>query len=329
VQARLPSPASEEHFPRFDTPNILWFFGALATASTSIGVVAAVHPSSRGIWIFLVALAFMAVYATLAVVLRAARWWVPGGLFAFVVVTLVPAIGVGFEKLVGVGPAAGGGGSSSSSSTTIVNGATTTVTSSGGSGFSGSIFALGLATIVAGLVVFALTRFEFVLALVAFATLITAELFLPAVDDRPSGSDLATTLVVTGTVLVLIGLLLDTRGDGKRRAAFWWHVFGLGGIAVGYLELIGSGNTAAGWAAMLATAAVVLAAAAPLGRATWAVYGLAGGYAPLVHYVAEGGGRWQIPLILVFVSLSVVLLGFVAHLYGDALGARFRKQLRI
>jgi len=249
---------------------------------------------------------------------------VPGGLFAFVVVTLVPVVGVGFEKLVGVGPA---GGNSSSSTATIVNGATTPVTHSGGSGFSGPVFALGLATMVAGLVLFALTRFEFVLAPVAFATVITAELFLPVVDDHPSGDDFATTLIVTGAVLVLIGLLLDNRE--KRRAAFWWHVLGLGGIALGYVELVGSGNGAAGWAAMLATAAVVLAMAAPLGRATWAVYGLAGGYAPLVHYVAEGGGRWQIPLILVFVSLSVVLLGFVAHLYGGALAARFRKQLRI
>jgi len=64
---------SEERVPRFDTPNILWFFGAIATAATSIGVVATVHPSSRGVWIFLVALAFTAVYATLAVVLRASR----------------------------------------------------------------------------------------------------------------------------------------------------------------------------------------------------------------------------------------------------------------
>jgi len=101
---RLQPPQTEERLPRFDTPNILWYFGAIATASTSNGVLAAVHSSSRGVWIFLVALLFMAVYTSLAVMLRLSRWWVPGGLFAAVVVTLVPGLGVGFERLVGVNP---------------------------------------------------------------------------------------------------------------------------------------------------------------------------------------------------------------------------------
>src|SRR5207244_2707025 len=122
------------------------------------------------------------------------------------------------------------------------------------------------------------------LAVVAVATLITTQLFLPAVDDHPSPSDSSTTFIVTGAVLVLIGLLLDSRG--KRRAAFWWHVLGLAGVAAGLVYFVGTRNDAGAWAAMLATGAVVLLLAAPLGRATWAAYGVAGGYSPLVHYVA-------------------------------------------
>src|SRR5439155_3178890 len=104
--------------------------------------------------------------------------------------------------------------------------------------FHGSVFALGLATVVAGLVAFALVRFEFILAGVALATLVTMQLFLPAVVDRPSDDDHAATLIVTGAVLVLLGLLLDV--TSKRRAAFWWHVLGLGAVASGLVYFVGS-----------------------------------------------------------------------------------------
>ncbi|HST26165.1 MAG TPA: hypothetical protein VLJ76_09240 [Gaiellaceae bacterium] len=326
MQARIPPPATEERIPAFDPANVLWFFGALATAFTSLGVASTVSTGSRGVWVFLVSLLFIAVYGALAIVLRRARWWIPGGLFAFVVVTLVPVAVVGFEKLVGATPS-GSASTVVTTGTATVSGSVTesTYTSSGG-GFSGSLFAIGLVTIVVGLIVYSLTRFEFVLAPVALATVVTALFFVPAVVDNPTGDDFGTTLVVTGALLVLVGLLLDSRS--RRRTAFWWHVIGFGAMAYGYLALIGAGHGAAGWAAMLATAVVVLAAAAPLGRATWAVFGIAGGYAPLVHYVAEGGGRWQIPLILVFVSLSVMLLGFVARLYAGALADRIRSDLR-
>lgn len=306
---RIPPPETEERLPRFDTPNVLWFFGALATAFTSNAVVAAVHSSARGVWILLVALLFAAVYAAAAVVLRANRWWIPGGLFATVVVSTVPAVGVGFEHLIGVLPSNASDASFDPFQT-----------------FKGSIFALGLATMVVGLVVYSLVRFEFVFAAVALAAFLTVQWFVPAVDDHPSGDDHATAILVTGAVLLLIGLLLDSRG--KRRAAFWWHVLGLGGVAVGLVYFVGSDRSSGAWAAMLVTGAIVLLLAAPLRRSTWAVYGVAGAYSPLVHYVAEGGGRLQIPLILVFVSLAIVVLGILVHRYGAAWGERLRARYR-
>jgi hypothetical protein len=302
---RLQPPHTEERLPRFDTPNILWFFGAIATASTSNAVVATVHSSSRGVWIFLVALVFAAIYTALTVLLRVSRWWVPGGLFAAVVVSLVPAVGVGFERLIGVNPSG-------------LNGTSLDPFRE----FHGAIFALGLATMVAGLVAFALVRFDLVQATVALATLATTQFFLPAVVTRPNADDHAATLIATGAVLVMIGLLLDTRG--QRRAAFWWHVLGLGGVAAGLVYYVGSQHDAGAWAAMLATAIVVLLFAAPLGRATWGVYGVAGAYSPLVHYVAADARGWRLPLILVFVSLSILFLGIFLHLYGSARLARLR-----
>lgn len=298
----------EEQLPRFDTPNVLWFFGAIAAASATNALIVAVHPSARGVWILLVALCFAAVYAGLSTALRASRWWVPGGLFATIVVSLVPAVGVGFERLIGVLPTD-----------------TTDASFDPFQDFKGSIFALGLATMVVGLIVYAIVRFEFVLAAVALATFLTVQWFLPAVVDHPSGDDHATAFIVTGGVLVLVGLLLDSRA--RQRAAFWWHVTGLGGIAIGLVYFAGEASDGA-WAAMLITGLVVLLLAAPLGRATWAMYGVAGAYAPLVHYIAEGGGRWQIPLVLVFVSLGLVFLGIVVHVYGAAWGSRLRTRYR-
>src|SRR5205823_1799435 len=55
---RIRPPDVEERLPRFDTANILWYLGAIATAFASNAVVAAVHSSARGIWILLVSLAF-------------------------------------------------------------------------------------------------------------------------------------------------------------------------------------------------------------------------------------------------------------------------------
>src|SRR5207249_4237281 len=116
--------------------------------------------------------------------------------------------------------------------------------------FQGAVFALGLATMVAGLVVYRLIRFDFALAGVALATVVTVHLFLPAVVSDPSADDHSATLIVSGAVLVLLGLLVDARA--RRRAAFWWHVLGLGAVGAGLVYFVGSDNDAAAWAAMLA-----------------------------------------------------------------------------
>jgi peptidoglycan/LPS O-acetylase OafA/YrhL len=98
---------------------------------------------------------------------------------------------------------------------------------------------------VVALLVYALVRFEFALAAVALAALITAQLFLPAVADHPSADDRSTTFTVTGGVLVLIGLSLDSRD--RRRAAFWSHGLGLGGVAVGLVYFAGSEGSDGAW----------------------------------------------------------------------------------
>jgi hypothetical protein len=318
MATRIPPPPVEERLPRFDTSNVLWYFGGITAAYASFGVVAAVSPAHRGIWTFLVALAFSGVYAALSVVLRASRWWVPGGVFAAVFVVLVPAVGIGFENLIGTLST-----SATSSNPLTIPDQATSASSSGG--FRGSLFALALVTVVVGLIVFAMVDFAFVLLPTAVATVVTAILFLPAVDSGPSAGDAATTLIVAGTVLVFAGLMQDK--GGRRRSAFWWHVVGLGSVALGLVYFVGSAGDSGAWPAMLATGLVVLLLAAPLGRATWAAYGVAGAYAPLVHYTFAGGGTWRIPLILMLIGLAAIALGLVLRLESDKWAAYGRARL--
>ena len=278
--------------PRFDTPNVLWFFGAFAAGGGSTAVVAAVHPAHRGVWIFLVALGFLTVYALLSAVLLRTGWWVPGGVLAATAVGLVPAVGVGFERLVGVWPGAG-------------------VSFDPFQRFEGALFALGLATIAAGLVAFALVRFDFLLSTVAAATLFTTQLLLPAFVSRPGVGDHAVTSLVVGALLVAGGLALDRLG--RRRAAFWLHVFGLLGVAGGLGYYAARHGHAWAWVVLLVAGAVILLLAAPLRRATWAAYGLAGFYAAIGHYVSSWFGSWRAPLVLAAAGLGLVLLGMALH----------------
>jgi hypothetical protein len=61
-----------------------------------------------------------------------------------------------------------------------------------------------------------------------------------------------------------------------------------------------------------------LLAAAPIRRATWAVYGLLGFYAPLLHWLtnnlnADSAGY---AAILLAISLSIFVLGIALHRFG-------------
>src|SRR5262245_45934474 len=93
------APAVEQ--PRFDTPNILWFFGAFTAAAASETVISEAPSSSRGIWMLLTSLAFAAAFALAAAALLRAGWWTPGGVLVAAAVTFVVPATIAFERLVG------------------------------------------------------------------------------------------------------------------------------------------------------------------------------------------------------------------------------------
>src|SRR5438552_132498 len=129
--AGAPEGRTREPLPRFDTPNLLWFFGAITGVGAGIAVVANMPGSARGLWIFLVALGFLAAHVVVSAFLLRKHWPVPGGVLAAAAVAFVPAVGVGFERLIGVLPRSAGEPPYDPFQH-----------------FKGAVFALGLATVV-------------------------------------------------------------------------------------------------------------------------------------------------------------------------------------
>jgi hypothetical protein len=300
----LPEPPAPARPPRFDPPNILWYFGAISATAAANTVVADTGAEHRGLWIFLVALAFLAGAAGLCAFVLRLGYWVPAGVLAASAVALVPAVVVGFEHLIGAWP-------------------THPETTNPFRGFEGFVFAPVAATVAAGLLAFWLVRFGFVLLPVTVAAALGIQFLLPALVSHPSFGDNMTTLIITGAAFVVIGMLLDARLH--RSAAFWWHVVGLFAIANGLVYYVGVNPLLPGdhsalwaWVAMLVIGAALVVAAFPVGRATWATFGVAGVYSPALHYIDDASGAWRTPLLAVFLGLALIVAGAILDLVGPS-----------
>jgi hypothetical protein len=281
--------------PRFDPANILWFFGGFVAAGAAQTVLTRVHPSARGLWILLGSLAFLAAFAALAAVLLRVGWPVAGGVLAATAVTFVAPGTVGLERLLGVWrPGA------------FVDPLRE---------FEGPYLAVALATAAAGLACYAVVRFPFVLAIVAGAVWAAGQLLLPVFVARPSLADHANAEIATGLVLIGVGAALDRRRE--RRDAFWWYVFGLVSLAVG-LAYHAFRHSSWGWLLILASGALLLLAGTALRRATWAVFGVAGVFAPIAHYLDVWFGSLGTAFALAAFGLALLGLGIAARLAPGA-----------
>jgi hypothetical protein len=298
----LPEPVVEARPRRYDPPHVLWYFGAIAAALAASSTIAAVSPSDRGIWQLLVALVLFAGFALFAALLLRAGWWVPGGVLVAAAVTLVPAGGHAFERVIGVWP-------------NVVEEGPAAIDD-----FQGEVFALALATILVGLVAFAIVPFPFIFAPVAVATFVAAELLVPLLVDGPNADDFAKTTLVTGAAFVLVALVLDS--STRRGEAFWWHVLGLLGVAGGLAWYSIGRDAGWAWIAILVVGAALLVASAPLQRATWTTFGVVGTYAGLFHYIDEWFGSWEAPALMAVIAVGLVLLGIWLQVY-ERLWTRF------
>jgi hypothetical protein len=294
-----PETRAEREWPRMDPPNVLWFFGAIVMA-VAVNLLLSTFPSSHnGLWIFLGALLFLLVFIAASLLLLGVFWWVPAGLASALAVSLVPGTTIGFLKLITLWP-------DDPLYTPF-------------SDFSGWAFFVALLSAAAGVVAFERTRFAFILAEVALAALIAAQLLTPVFSGSSDAH--ATMAVVSGAALVALGIFLDTLG--RRREAFWFHVLGFFAVAAAlvYWASLSSGNHQRGWIPMLVAGIVVMLAAGPIRRATWAVYGVLGYFVPVVRYMVDGLDQdsWPFALWLMLVALSIFLVGISLHRYGRGL----------
>jgi hypothetical protein len=287
-----------------DPPNVLWFVGAYAVAAGSYVLFGALPESHSSVWIFVAGLAFLLVYSASSYGLLRRGWWVPGGLAAALAVAMVPAVAIGFLRLIDVW----------SNDVPIT-------------GFNGCALAVAIVTAVAGLIAYWLTRFTFLYFTVVTAILVAAQ-FLAEAGASPSNEDRATAALVTGGLMVIVGVFVDA--FGRRRDAFWFHVLGWFSIAAGLVFLIvePGGDPERGWIPMLIVGTLMVIAAGPIRRATWAVYGVLGYYAPLLHYMVtnlnENG--WVFAVALLAVGLSIFVFGMVIHRFGGTWGQRFVRR---
>jgi hypothetical protein len=289
-----------------DPPNVLWFAGAYAIALGSYGVLETLPDRNHSLWILIAALAFFSAYAVGAVVLLSAAWWVPGGLAAALAVAMVPAVSITFFKLVHVWPKDLGDPFED---------------------FSGYTLAVAGVTALTALTAFALTRFSFLFALFVAAILLGAQIVVAA-NGSPSGDDRATAALVAGALVVIAGVFLDA--FGRRRDAFWFHALGWFSVAAGlvFFTFEGTGPHNRGWAPMLIVGVMMLIVSGPIGRATWAIYGALGYYAPLVHYLANALNerRWTFAAAVLAVGLSIFAFGMVLHRFGGPVAQRFVRR---
>jgi hypothetical protein len=287
-----------------DPPNVLWFVGAYAVAAGSYVLFGALPESHSSVWIFVAGLAFLLAYSASSYGLLRRGWWVPGGLAAALAVAMVPAVAIGFLRLIDVW----------SNDVPIT-------------GFNGCALAVAIVTAVAGLIAYWLTRFTFLYFTVVTAILVAAQ-FLAEAGASPSNEDRATAALVTGGLMVIVGVFLDA--FGRRRDAFWFHVLGWFSIAAGLAFLIvePGGDPERGWIPMLIVGTLMVIVAGPIRRATWAVYGVLGYYAPLLHYMVtnlnENG--WVFAVALLAVGLSIFVFGMVIHRFGGTWGQRFVRR---
>jgi hypothetical protein len=288
-----------------DPPNVLWFAGTYAIAFASYALLGALPESQNSVWIFLAAIAFLLAYSAASHELLRHGWWIPGGLAAALVVAMVPAVGVGFLRLIDVW--------SSDMPLTV---------------FNGYALAVAIVTAIAGLIAYWLTRFSFLFFTVVTALLVAAQFLAVAGGSATSGHDRAAAALVAAGLLVIAGVFLDA--FGRRGEAFWFHALGWFSAAAGLVFFIvePGGDPERGWIPMLIVGTMMVIASGPIRRATWAVYGVLGYYAPLLHYMITGlnEDRWTFAIASLATGLSIFAFGMVLHRFGKAWAERFVRR---
>jgi hypothetical protein len=186
---------------------------------------------------------------------------------------------------------------------------------------------VAVVTAIAGLIAYWLTRFSFLFFTVIAATLVGAQ-FVAVAGSSPTNGGRATAALVTGGLIVIVGVFTDA--FGRRREAFWFHALGWFSAAAGLVFFIvePGGDPERGWVPMLIVGTLMLIVSGPIRRATWAVYGVLGYYAPLLHYMITGLNEksWTFAVALLAAGFSIFVYGMLLHRFWEVWGERLLRR---
>jgi hypothetical protein len=270
--------------PSLGLPDVLWFFGAISGVAAAISIVDHVSQSHRDLWELLASVGFLAGFALCAWILSRRAGRLPGGLAAGMAAAMVPAAGYGFTQLVHAYPHQQSFNPFHS--------------------FDGAVFGVALATAAAAILAYALTRVAVNLALAVGAVLLSAQLLASA--WHPSLDGRSATAVVVGSVLAVVGLVLDVLH--KRGEAFWLYVGGLASLTVGLDLHVFPSRDLDIWVAMLIVGTLLLVGSPFVGRRTWAAFGTVNLVSAFAMSQVATGGRGGHAIVIGGVVVGAGLL---------------------
>ncbi len=280
--------------PRFDLPNVAYYFGALVVISAMGWFMTEAWERLGGGGILLISLAYAGAFLMAGRALwRREGLRVPGGLLVTLAVCMTPLAVYGFERMTGLWPQSDPG-------------------DYGGfyDWIRGSWLPMEAGTVAAGLVALRFFRFPFLVAPVAFALWFTSMDLTPLLygEGVSSGAAYQKVSLCFGLAMLLGSYLVDLLAGGEEDLAFWGYLFGTlafwGGLSL--LE----GGTELDWFLYGLINLGMIPLSVLLGRRVLVVFGAVGVLGYTGHLAGEiFEDSILFPFALSAIGLAVIGLG--------------------
>lgn len=305
-----PVPPAPEQHKGFNVVTVLYYFGAMLMISACAWFLGDKWDALGASGIFITALVYIMIAASLGVWLRRRDYLVAGGLLITVAVSLVPLLVYSIERMTGFWPGEDPG--AYQNFYPLIH---------------GSWIVMELATIAAAALALKFVKFSFLTAPMAFCFwFLSMDLAALILRQNSLQSEPAKWIsVMVGALIILVGFGLDRlmRSRNAPRGedfAFWCYLFGLMAFWGG-LTAMDSGSELRRFVYLLINIGLV-ALAIKLRRTVFMVFGVFGIFAYLGHLA------WEVFKDSVFFPFVLALLG-LALILGTVWGQHYlRKRMK-
>jgi hypothetical protein len=302
-----PVPPAPEQYKGLNVVTVLYYFGAMLMISACAWFLGDKWDALGASGIFITALVYIMIAASLGVWLRRRDYLVAGGLLITVAVSLVPLLVYSIERMTGFWPAQYPG--AYGDFYPLIH---------------GSWIVMELATIAVAALALKFIKFSFLTAPMAFCFwFLSMDLAALILRQNTLQSDPAKWIsVMVGALIILVGFGLDRlmRSRNAPRGedfAFWCYLFGLMAFWGG-LTAMDSGSELRRLVYLLINIGLV-ALAIKLKRTVFMVFGVFGIFAYLGHLA------WEVFKDSVFFPFVLALLG-LALILGTVWGQHYLRK---